>query len=86
MTLKIWQADFYKASFPNKEHQFQWQFLICNAQGKVIHQAICEQKYANLSWLFSELEFAIEQEIPDVIQVFRPQSVNLLISAADGKT
>ncbi|YAI82128.1 MAG: Tab2 family RNA-binding protein [cyanobacterium endosymbiont of Rhopalodia sterrenbergii] len=83
MTLRTWQADFYKTSFQNEEHQCQWQLLICDVQGKIIYQAICEQKEANLSWLFSQLESAIEQEIPDVIQVFRPQSVNLLIAAAD---
>ncbi|XTZ10475.1 MAG: Tab2/Atab2 family RNA-binding protein, partial [cyanobacterium endosymbiont of Rhopalodia yunnanensis] len=62
---------------------FQWQLLICNAQGKIIYQAICEQKKDYLSWLFSKLESAVEQEILDMIQVFRPQSVNLLIAAAD---
>ncbi|MGP0127781.1 MAG: Tab2 family RNA-binding protein [cyanobacterium endosymbiont of Rhopalodia musculus] len=83
MTLKTWQADFCKTSFQNQEHQSKWQLLICDAQGKIIYQAICEQKEANLSWLFSQLESAIEQEIPDIIQVFRPQLVNLLISAAN---
>ncbi|BBA80238.1 hypothetical protein RGRSB_1867 [cyanobacterium endosymbiont of Rhopalodia gibberula] len=83
MSLKTWQADFYKTPFQNREHQFQWQLLICDDQGKIIYQAICEQKEANLSWLSSKLESAIEQEIPDIIQVFRPQSVNLLIAAAD---
>lgn len=83
MTPKIWQVDFYKNPLQNQEHQPQWQLLICDVQGTVIYQAICEQKEANLSWLFVQLESAIKQERPDIIEVFRPQLVNLLILAAD---
>ncbi|WP_267384275.1 Tab2/Atab2 family RNA-binding protein [Cyanobacterium sp. uoEpiScrs1] len=83
MTLKIWQADFYKTSFQDKEYQIRWQLLICDVQGKIVYQAVCKQEEADLNWLSSKLKSAIQKERPNIIQVFRPQSINLLIAAAD---
>ncbi len=83
MNRNTWQADFYKIPFQNRENDPQWQLLLCDAQGKIICQAICEQKEANLTWLVCQLESIVHQEKPEIIQVFRPQSVNLLTLAAE---
>ncbi|MEA5532632.1 Tab2/Atab2 family RNA-binding protein [Crocosphaera sp. XPORK-15E] len=81
--MNIWQADFYKHSFNNLENSYQWELIICDSQGKIIHEAICQQSQANSTWLINQLKPIIEQYYPDVIQVFRPQSLSLLTLAGE---
>lgn len=81
--MTIWQADFYKYSLNNLEKTSQWQLLICNAQGEIIHEATCQQSEANANWLIVQLKPIINKYFPDVIQVFRPQCVGLLTVACE---
>lgn len=64
------------------QEQVLWELLICDTTRNFEYEALCPQSQANSSWLVSQLELAASQNLPDVIQVFRPQSLNLIQSAA----
>ncbi len=80
--MTIWQADFYKYSAQGNSGNVLWKLLICDSQGNLIHQANCSQSQANSDWLVSQLRPLIQKQLPDLIQVFRPQSLSLLTIAA----
>lgn len=74
-----WQADFYRRPLQTADNQPVWELLICDAAGQMIHQAQCPQSQASSAWLEGEIKTAIATHAaPEVIQVFRPQSVSLL--------
>ncbi|NEO98412.1 MAG: DUF1092 family protein [Symploca sp. SIO2E9] len=78
----VWQIDFYRRPLRNAAGEPLWELLICDATGSLIHEALCPQPLADSSWLSSQLQKAAEKTgLPKVIQVFRPQSLNLLSSA-----
>ena len=77
--MKNWQIDFYKSS----QSDNQWQLLICEPKGKLVYESVCPQSQANSEWLVSQLQQADLGQLPDLIQVFRPQSLSLLTLAAD---
>lgn len=78
----IWQADFYRRPLQTEDNQPLWELFICDVEGHIIHQAQCPQSQASSAWLESELKTAIATHaVPEVIQVFRPQSVSLLKTA-----
>jgi len=79
--MTIWQADFYKYPSSNIEKNIDWELLICDEKGKIIVQKNCLQSQINSSWLVNQLLPLIVKEIPKKIQVFRPQSLNLLTLA-----
>lgn len=81
--MEIWQADFYKHPFSDEQGMIFWKLLICNSQGSIIYEAKCPQSQANTDWLVSQLHNAIQQKLPDLIQVFRPQSVGLFTAAGE---
>ena len=80
--MTIWQADFYKYPSSNTEQNIDWELLICDQQGKVIVQENCLQSQVNSAWLVKQLLPLISKEKPEKIQVFRPQSLNLLTLAS----
>lgn len=75
----VWQADFYKHS----SNPTQWELIICDTQGQIIHEATCQQAEATYHWLISQLRPMINQHRPDIIQIFRPQSLNLFRLAGE---
>ncbi|HBR74634.1 MAG TPA: hypothetical protein DEA78_13195 [Cyanobacteria bacterium UBA11159] len=78
----IWQADFYKRPLRNSKGEILWELLLCQMPGEIIYQSLSPQSEVNVEWLVSQLEIAIAQTgLPEAIQVFRPQSLNLLASA-----
>ncbi|WP_013321617.1 Tab2/Atab2 family RNA-binding protein [Gloeothece verrucosa] len=79
----IWQADFYKRQQMNQAGEILWELLITDSLGKIIYERQCPQSMANSDWLLVQLQQATEQFSPDVIQVFRPQSLALLTSCAE---
>ena len=79
--MKIWQADFYKHSLKNGGGQILWTLLICDPNSSFIYEAKCPQSQANSDWLASQLQEAAGSQLPDLIQVFRPQSLSLLTAA-----
>lgn len=79
--MRIWQADFYRRPLKDDKGQLLWEFLICDPTRNFVFSAFCPQAEANTRWLVSQLRLAAEGMLPDVIQVFRPQSVSLIESA-----
>jgi RNA-binding protein Tab2/Atab2 len=73
----VWQVDFYRR--PQNNQQL-WDLLICDESGEFKYEASCPQSQANSNWLTSQLELAPGK--PDKIQVFRPQSLSLVETAA----
>lgn len=76
--MSIWQADFYRRPLRDETGQLLWELLICDITGKVIYQAFCSQLDVSHDWLVSQVEIAAAKTgLPDRIQIFRPQSLNL---------
>jgi RNA-binding protein Tab2/Atab2 len=79
--MKIWQADFYRSPQQTTTGQNVWELLICDATRSLEYVASCPQKEANSTWLTSQIQLAAGEQMPDVIQVFRPQSLSLIEAA-----
>ncbi|MBW4664618.1 MAG: Tab2/Atab2 family RNA-binding protein [Chroococcus sp. CMT-3BRIN-NPC107] len=80
--MKIWQADFYRRPLQNDAGEALWELLICDRDRLFTYVALCPQSQANTKWLTEQLQLAGKNQKPDVIQVFRPQSLNLIQIAA----
>jgi hypothetical protein len=78
----VWQADFYRRPLRDAAGQVLWELLICDSTRRFTYEALCPQSAANASWLVSQLRQAAGENLPDVIQVFRPQSLSLMEMAA----
>ncbi|MBI4781875.1 MAG: Tab2/Atab2 family RNA-binding protein [Oscillatoriophycideae cyanobacterium NC_groundwater_1537_Pr4_S-0.65um_50_18] len=79
--MNIWQADFYRRPLQDEAGKPLWELTICKANGTLILAVLCPQTQANVSWLTQELRSLLTSQIPDRIQVFRPQSATLLQAA-----
>lgn len=79
--MAIWQADFYRRPLKDESGQTLWELLICNPTGTFKYEALCPQSAANAQWLVEQFHLAAGQQLPDAIQVFRPQSLNLIAAA-----
>jgi len=81
--MSIWQADFYRRPLKDEQGQPLWELLICDSTGSFIYQALCPQSQVNANWLASQLQTAANGKLPQVIQVFRPQSLSLMEVAGE---
>ncbi|MBR8828807.1 MAG: Tab2/Atab2 family RNA-binding protein [Gomphosphaeria aponina SAG 52.96 = DSM 107014] len=83
--MKIWQADFYKhPGLKDTQGKVLWELIICDEQGNLVWNNQCPQNQANSDWLVNQLEAAAtEEKFPELIQVFRPQSLSLLTVAVE---
>lgn len=81
---RVWQVDFYRRPLKDEKGQQLWELLICDSTRSFTYEALCPQSEANTSWLVFQLQQAAGDRKPDVIQVFRPQSLSLIEAA--GKT
>ena len=81
--MKIWQIDFYYFPWLNNKEQKQWKLLICDRAGNLVYEAECLQSQANTKWSIEQLQQAADKNLPDKIQVFRPQALGLLSIAAE---
>ncbi|MBD2537803.1 Tab2/Atab2 family RNA-binding protein [Coleofasciculus sp. FACHB-SPT36] len=79
---RVWQADFYRRPLKDEKGQVLWQLLLCDATRSFSYDAFCPQSEANASWLVSQLQQAAGGNLPNLIQVFRPQSLSLIQAAA----
>ena len=80
----IWQADFYRSPLQNAEGQVLWELLICDATRSFEFVASCPQSQANSTWVAQQLQLAAgKAKLPDLIQVFRPQSLSLITTAGN---
>ncbi len=80
--MKIWQADFYRRPLRDAAGQTLWELLICDPARTFTYTALCPQSQANAKWLIEQFQLAGSQKLPDIIQVFRPQSLSLISAAA----
>jgi hypothetical protein len=83
MSEEIWQVDFYR--YPVKKgEQTWWLLVVCESNGKFAYEAYCPQTEVDTNWLVSQLQQATNDrgDLPELIQVFRPQSFSLLKLAA----
>lgn len=79
--MRTWQADFYRRPLRNATGQVLWELLVCNSTRTFEYEAWCPQSQANVNWLVSQLQSADGHQLPDLIQVFRPQSLSLIETA-----
>lgn len=83
MTNLVWQADFYRRPLKETNGESLWELLLCDTTQSFELSAFCRQSEVNASWLTAQLQQAIETHpAPDVIEVFRPQSLSLIELAA----
>ncbi|VEP18639.1 conserved hypothetical protein [Hyella patelloides LEGE 07179] len=80
--MKIWQSDLFRNLSSTKEKN-QWLLLICDREGTMIYEAQCSQSQVNAEWLTVQLQQAIQQIVPDKIQIFRPQITGLFTLATE---
>ncbi|MEL6494807.1 MAG: Tab2 family RNA-binding protein, partial [Cyanobacteria bacterium J06623_7] len=85
--MNIWQADFYY--HPSAAaNQKQWLLVICRGgelnahQIEPIYLAECTAESANAEWLKQKLLEVDGGQLPEEIQVFRPQALGLISVAA----
>ncbi|MDY6782461.1 MAG: Tab2/Atab2 family RNA-binding protein [Cyanobacteriota bacterium] len=80
--VKIWQADFYKRPQNDARGATLWELVVCDRAGILLDAIAIPQHQANADWLASQLQRIAGGTLPQVIQVFRPQSLGLLTAAA----
>lgn len=78
----VWQADFYRSPHQDATGKILWELLICDPTRSFEYTATCPQSEANSTWLTEQFQQAAQGKLPDVIQVFRPQSLSLIEAAA----
>jgi hypothetical protein len=79
--MRTWQADFYRRPLRDATGQVLWELLVCDSTRTFEYEGLCSQSTANSSWLAEQFQLAAGQQLPDVIQVFRPQSLSLIAAA-----
>ncbi|MCF4969436.1 Tab2/Atab2 family RNA-binding protein [Nostoc sp. CMAA1605] len=79
----VWQADFYRSPHKDVAGHTLWELLICDSTRSFEYTATCLQSEANASWLTMQFQQAANGNLPDAIQVFRPQSLSLIETAGE---
>ncbi|BAZ27798.1 hypothetical protein NIES4074_02260 [Cylindrospermum sp. NIES-4074] len=79
--MAIWQADFYKRSQRDVTGEVLWELSICDPNRRFEYAATCPQSQANSTWIAAQIQLAADGKLPDVIEVFRPQSLSLIAAA-----
>ena len=79
--MTIWQADISIRPQHNNQGEPLWELAICAANGGWYHTAICPQKQVNSDWIAAQIQLATADQLPETIQVFRPQSLGLIQTA-----
>ncbi|MGD1805431.1 Tab2/Atab2 family RNA-binding protein [Dapis sp. BLCC M126] len=79
----IWQVDYYRRPLKDKQGQQLWELLICTPSRSLEFIAMSSQSEVNANWVAAQLQkVGQDQDLPDIIQVFRPQSLGLIETAA----
>ena len=81
--MKVWQVDFYRLKLPNQKEQIVWKLIICQPEGDLVFEAQCLQSQANSAWLFNQLQKAASGQLPNKLQVFRPQCLGLITTVGE---
>lgn len=78
-----WQADLYRRPIKDEAGQTLWELLICDPTSDFIYEAFCPQSQVNANWLVEQFRQALAKvPQPEKIQVFRPQCLSLIETAA----
>jgi len=77
----VWQADFYRRPLRDVDGQILWELLVCDSSRTFTYEARCPQSKASSGWLVEQFRLAAGQQLPGIVQVFRPQSVSLIAVA-----
>ena len=80
--MKIWQLDFYRSPVQETSGQTLWELLICDPTHTFEYTASFPQSAATAHWLATQIQLAASNNLPDIIQVFRPQTLSLIQVAA----
>lgn len=80
--MNVWQVDFYRRPLKDEKGQPLWELLICDPTRTFTYEALCPQVEVNARWLAAQLQQAADDHKPEIIQVFRPQSLRLIEAAA----
>jgi RNA-binding protein Tab2/Atab2 len=78
----IWQADISHRPQQNELGETLWELVICDRIGGWFYTANCPQKQVNAEWIANQIELAAVDRLPASIQIFRPQSLGLITTAA----
>ncbi len=79
--MSIWQADISSRPHQNDRGETLWELVICDATGGWYHTAICTQQQVSSDWIAAQIQLAAGDNLPQEIQVFRPQSWGLIQTA-----
>ena len=80
-SMSIWQADISSRPQHHDRGEILWELVVCDANGGWYHTAICPQAQVNSEWIAAQIKLAATDNLPAVIQVFRPQSWGLIQAA-----
>lgn len=80
----IWQADVYRRPLRSETGEPLWELLVCDRSFQFTYGETCPQSQVTAEWVNQQLRVAIAQAgvQPDRLEVFRPQSLALLETAA----
>ncbi|NCJ08173.1 DUF1092 family protein [Synechococcales cyanobacterium C] len=83
--MSIWQVDFYRRPLQDGQGNSLWELVICSPDLRDSVIAYCPQEMATAAWLKTQLQTAIAQasQPPTTIQVFRPQTLNLMVPVCE---
>jgi hypothetical protein len=80
--MTIWQVDISGRPQHDEQGKILWELVICTADGEWYHTANCPQQQVNADWIVTQMQLAASGNLPQLIQVFRPQSWGLIQTAA----
>lgn len=78
-----WQVDFYRIPQSNSQKQAVWELVVCDEVEKTVKTDSCPQAEATVAWLVTHLNDLAQGSLPEIIKVFRPESLPLLQLAGD---
>jgi hypothetical protein len=81
--MTVWQVDFYRRPLVDESGNSLWELVVCDPDRNVTTEAFCSQSEAKPTWIADQLQRLVNTSgnLPEQIQVFRPQSVSLIQAA-----
>lgn len=78
--MAIWQVDFYRRPLQDKAGNPMWELVVCDRDRTFAASAFCSQAEASADWVTTQLQafVASPNELPTVIEVFRPATLHIL--------
>lgn len=82
--MTVWEIDFYRRPFQDEAGHTLWEWVVCDSDGHWREQAFCPQPAASSEWVLEQIQRLLQHHpAPTTIQVFRPQTLNLLETACN---